>query len=243
MDALRKTRFLFWTALLPAAAGAVDAPRAELQNAGFSFRTLQVEDGLPQNSVTAVVQTRDGYLWVATYGGIARFDGERFQAYSAATTPGLQDNDIVSLYEDGKVLWIGHESGAVTTYRDGRFDVIQRASDTNSLKIVGIGASESGAVWLLRDDGSLQSGSGDRVIPRREGHRLGMLQLARDTAGRLYANRDGQVSACAGRPGNELARTNIAAKNLPYPDLVIDAPFRSAKHLRGNPKGGMQAAG
>ena len=38
----------------------------------------QTEDGLPQNSVTAVVQTRDGYLWLGTYSGLARFDGARF---------------------------------------------------------------------------------------------------------------------------------------------------------------------
>jgi signal transduction histidine kinase/ligand-binding sensor domain-containing protein len=194
-----RVKILSWAALLACSPGAAPAAQTEQQNAGFSFRTWQVEDGLPQNSVTSIVQTRDGYLWVGTYGGLARFDGERFQAYSASTTPALQDDDIVSLYEDAPgVLWIGHESGAVSVRRNGRFDVVRRASDSSSLKIVAIGASESGAVWMLRDDGSLQSGAGDRIIPRREGHRPGMLQLARDAAGRLYANRDGQVSRLEG---------------------------------------------
>ena len=47
----------------------------------YFTRTWQVEDGLPQNKVTAVVQTRDGYLWVGTYNGLARFDGVRFTVF------------------------------------------------------------------------------------------------------------------------------------------------------------------
>jgi signal transduction histidine kinase/ligand-binding sensor domain-containing protein len=199
MVPLPRVSLLFWAILLPGPLGAAPAGQPEQQNAGFSFRSWQVEDGLPQNSVTAIVETRDGYLWVGTYGGLARFDGERFHAYSAATTPALQDDDIVSLYEDADgALWIGHESGAVSVYRNGRFAVVRKASDSSSLKIVGIGASESGAIWTLRDDGSLQSGAGGRIIPRREGHRPGMLQFARDTTGQLYANRDGQVSRLEG---------------------------------------------
>ena len=47
----------------------------------YFTRTWQVEQGLPQNKVTAVLQTRDGYLWVGTYNGLARFDGVRFTVF------------------------------------------------------------------------------------------------------------------------------------------------------------------
>src|SRR3954452_16016972 len=75
---------------------------------GYSIRVWQTEDGLPQNLVTSAVQTRDGYLWLGTFGGLARFDGERFQVFDAANTPEIADSHITSLFEDAKgTLWIG----------------------------------------------------------------------------------------------------------------------------------------
>ncbi len=70
------------------------------------------EDGLPQNSVNAIVQTRDGYLWLGTFGGLARFDGVKFTIFNSSNTPGLRSNRILSLFEDraGR-LWIGTEGG------------------------------------------------------------------------------------------------------------------------------------
>ena len=52
----------------------------------WSIRGRQTEDGLPQNSVTALVQTRDGYLWVGTFNGLARFDGLRLTVFDATQT-------------------------------------------------------------------------------------------------------------------------------------------------------------
>jgi ligand-binding sensor domain-containing protein len=58
------------------------------------------ENGLPQNSVNAIVQTRDGYLWLGTFGGLARFDGVRFTTFDTGNTPVLKGTRIISLYED-----------------------------------------------------------------------------------------------------------------------------------------------
>lgn len=54
------------------------------------------EGGLPQNTVTAVVQTRDGYLWIGTYSGLARFDGLRFTVFDDSNTPGLASSRVTS---------------------------------------------------------------------------------------------------------------------------------------------------
>src|SRR5271157_3905887 len=56
------------------------------------------EDGLPQNTVTAVVQTRDGFIWISTYSGLARFDGVRFTEFDSST-PGLASGRVTSLFE------------------------------------------------------------------------------------------------------------------------------------------------
>jgi ligand-binding sensor domain-containing protein len=84
-----------------------------------------VEQGLPQNKVTAVVQTRDGYLWVGTYNGLARFDGVHFTVFDDNNTPELRSSRVTSLFEAGDgTLWIGTESGDVSQYKDGHFAAV-----------------------------------------------------------------------------------------------------------------------
>ena len=67
------------------------------------------EDGLPQNAIGAITQTHDGYLWVGTQEGVARFDGRRFKEYNKHNTDALADNFITrELYEDDQHrLWTG----------------------------------------------------------------------------------------------------------------------------------------
>ena len=79
-------------------------------------------EGLPQNSINAIVQTRDGYLWMTTFGGLVRFDGISYTVFDVANTPALPSNRMVALYEDrAGVLWIGHEGGDLTRYQDAVF--------------------------------------------------------------------------------------------------------------------------
>ena len=70
------------------------------------------EDGLPQNSVNDIIQGRDGYLWLATFGGLARFDGVRFKIFNSGNTPGLLSNRILSLHEDRDgTIWLTSQNG------------------------------------------------------------------------------------------------------------------------------------
>src|SRR5581483_11966170 len=74
----------------------------------------QVEQALPGNSVTALLQDHDGYLWIGTFGGLARFDGERFRLLDATATPGFDNNNILCLYQSRPgILWIGTVGGGV----------------------------------------------------------------------------------------------------------------------------------
>ena len=102
--------------LLLALAGAPAARAAETAAPDsappLGHRAWNAESGLPQNSVQAILQTNDGFLWIATQSGLARFDGIRFQVFEPATAPGLPDLDIRCLAQsrDG-TLWIGTFSG------------------------------------------------------------------------------------------------------------------------------------
>src|SRR5689334_17068807 len=69
-------------------------------NAPYIVDVKETEDGLPQNSVIAITQTRDGYLWLGTLYGLVRFDGIRFTVFDESNTPGLNSGRIVFLFED-----------------------------------------------------------------------------------------------------------------------------------------------
>jgi signal transduction histidine kinase/ligand-binding sensor domain-containing protein len=72
------------------------------------------EDGLPGGEVLSVIQAHDGYLWVGTLYGLARFDGLRFTPFSEADTPGLVSGRIVDLFQDSRSnLWAGTESAGI----------------------------------------------------------------------------------------------------------------------------------
>jgi len=81
------------------------------------------DDGLPQNTVYGIVQTQDGYLWLATVDGLARFDGARFTIFNKSNSPGIINNRFVSLFEDARGdLWAGTEESGIVRFSGGRFE-------------------------------------------------------------------------------------------------------------------------
>jgi len=88
----------------------------------YQSRKWGVSDGLPSDTVAAIVQTPEGYLWIGTPNGLVRFDGVAFKVFSATTHPGIIDNAVHTLFVNKKgVLWIGTEKGAMV-YRNGYFE-------------------------------------------------------------------------------------------------------------------------
>ena len=103
--------------LLALLAGLAVGPGARAQMwvaPGYVHEAWTTAEGLPVDALSDVLQTRDGYLWVATFDGLARFDGVRFTVYNVGNTPGLPGNRIVSLREtrDGRLL-IADQQGRV----------------------------------------------------------------------------------------------------------------------------------
>ena len=80
------------------------------QQSNFKFERFTINNGLSNNSVNCVLQTNDGYLWIATKDGLNRFDGQTFKVFkkNASQKNSLPENYIMFLYEDSKnVLWVG----------------------------------------------------------------------------------------------------------------------------------------
>ena len=103
--------------------GAVHAPALDPERDLFQFnqQSWLAENGLPQNTVHSVTQSQDGYIWIATEEGLARFDGIKFTVFDKQNTPQLQSNNVRVLLEDRRGnLWIGTADGLVEM-RDGKF--------------------------------------------------------------------------------------------------------------------------
>jgi signal transduction histidine kinase/ligand-binding sensor domain-containing protein len=91
----------------------------------YTHKIWKTEQGLPQNSAWTICQTQEGYIWIGTEEGLARFDGARFTVFNKVNTPALQHNWVLELLEiprsggkadskaDGKpgTLWFGTNGG------------------------------------------------------------------------------------------------------------------------------------
>ncbi|HXF06711.1 MAG TPA: sigma 54-interacting transcriptional regulator [Blastocatellia bacterium] len=107
------------------------------------------ENGLPQNSINAIVQTHDGYLWLATQGGVVRFDGMTFTVFDSANTPVLKSNRILCLYE-GRAgdLWIGTQLGGLIRYTRGKFSAYTTRDGLPSDEISSLYEDRQGVLWI-----------------------------------------------------------------------------------------------
>jgi len=89
-----------WWLVCNAAAAPPVPPDTIAVSADYVLRVWETDDGLPQNTVTGITQTADGYLWVATKGGLTRFDGVRFTPFFKGTTPALESSYARAVAKD-----------------------------------------------------------------------------------------------------------------------------------------------
>ena len=119
----------------------------------YSQTIWRKEQGLPQNSITAIVQTLDGYLWVGTGAGLVRFDGQQLTIFDKKNIKGLKQNSIEGLLasRDGS-LWI--RAGGLTHYQNGQFKTYTAQDGLPTESIRAIYESRDGSLWI----GTLEHG-------------------------------------------------------------------------------------
>lgn len=146
--------------LLAAPAFALDPSRA-LTQARLSVWTS--EAGLPQNTIDAIVQTRDGYLWLGTEEGFARFDGVRFVVSDRQTAPALRSAFISSLFEaaDG-TLWIGTYGGGLARLRNGKIEAFH-AEVLGADRIREVHPTKDGTLFVATAGGGMLRIDGEKV--------------------------------------------------------------------------------
>ena len=146
------------------------------------------EDGLPQNSIQSLLQTRDGYLWIGTQEGLVRFNGMEFKVFNKANTDAIRHNDIRILYQDREgTLWIGTFGGGLVRYRDGQFSTYTMQNGLSNNSITAIWQDRQASLWVGTTDG-LNQLAGQRFISfnRKDGLSDSAIQaLGEDAQGRL----------------------------------------------------------
>jgi signal transduction histidine kinase/ligand-binding sensor domain-containing protein len=107
-----------------------------------------MSEGLPQSSVNDVLQSQDGYLWLATFGGLVRFDGVSFTTFNRSNTEGMRSDRILHFYEDTDgVLWLSTENGFLR-FEDGICKPYLIYDDTQLYSPSYITQDDYGRMWL-----------------------------------------------------------------------------------------------
>ncbi len=160
------------------------------QPRSYVSRIWRTQDGLPENRIRAIAQTPDGYLWIGTSGGLARFDGVRFVVYARFNTSAMTGDDISALAvaRDGS-LWAATDGGGLLHYQDGHFRSFGPSQGLANEFVRAVHEDHRGNVWAATNRGLFRS-TGEKFERLDEG-----LHLPNIAFFGLYERPDGRVFA------------------------------------------------
>ncbi|MGA8041424.1 MAG: two-component regulator propeller domain-containing protein [Terracidiphilus sp.] len=121
--------------------------------AEYARQAWVMENGLPQDTVHALAQTQDGFVWIGTEAGLVRFDGNRFAAFDTNSTPALPSGDIRCLLAtaDG-ALWVGTGEGLVR-WKDHAVTVYGTRNGLPGDSVRALSEDSAGSLWVYTDAG------------------------------------------------------------------------------------------
>lgn len=194
-----------WAVLLlsilgaPLFSPALDPDRAPNQ---YGLAVWTTDQGLPQDSVSALLQDREGYLWIGTQEGLARFDGQTFLVFDKRREPLFTSASVLSLWEarDG-TLWVGLEAGGILGRRNGRFFRPGEGGPLADESVNALWEDAGGTLWIGTAEGHLYTCLKDRVHPRSVPGLMGtcIYALAGDGEGSLWVGTNEGVARLRGK--------------------------------------------
>lgn len=120
----------------------------------FTRTVWHIQNGLPEETVQALAQGPNGYLWVGTTGGLSKFDGSRFVNFSSMTLPELPEDNVFSLLvaKDG-TLWLSTEGGGLVHYAHGVFHSYSAQQGLTDNFVRCVMQDSTGKLWIGTDSG------------------------------------------------------------------------------------------
>jgi signal transduction histidine kinase/ligand-binding sensor domain-containing protein len=188
-------------------------------------RSWRSEDGLPQDSATALLESRDGFLWIGTRAGLVRFDGATFETFSRLNVPGFNHNEIQCLAEtaDGS-LWIGTSESGLYRFQRGVLQSLGPDEGLPERPIRRLHCDRKGTLWAAPVEGPLYRLEGSRfqaISSDSSQLRIGALAESPEgtlwvgtTGGGLWRVRQDRLVLAA------LTATDITALAAPAEDVV-----------------------
>lgn len=195
---------------------ALDPAKAVTQ---YMHDVWQTEQGLPQNTVNALAQTPDGYLWIGTREGLARFDGVRFTVFDTRTTPELGHSFVRCLLVDHKGrLWIGTSGGGLVRREGDRFTRYGEKDGLPNAQVSALLEDGRGRLWVGTDGGGLARSEGEGFVrePSRDALGDSVRALLEDESG-LWIATDAGLARLQGAtltsftPKDGLSRRSVRA--------------------------------
>jgi ligand-binding sensor domain-containing protein/signal transduction histidine kinase len=206
---------LVWAALGVGRRQGAEALTAETPLAQYSHSVWSTENGLPQNTVRAIVQTRDGYIWLATDDGLVRFDGIRFVTFDRQNTSAMKSSVILSLFEDPSgALWVGTDGGLLR-YEDDRFVAYTTKDGLANDRVTAIASDREGRLWAATPGGLSRAQDG-RFVTYTTNNGLpsnSVGALFADSRGNLWASTTGGLVRFAGEKVTTYTMTDGLPRN------------------------------
>jgi ligand-binding sensor domain-containing protein/signal transduction histidine kinase len=208
-------------------------PHSRAGSPGFTIDPpWTTQKGLPESSVFSLLQTRDGYLWVGTGYGLARFDGIHFKTFDQNDAPALSSGTISQLFEDSRGhLWVGTWlAGIWIVDKEGKITGLDQAGKGPNARLVTIIEDPSGSIWFSTATHGLfryRQGKLENLINECNG-------LAADSSGLVWVGvRDNQKQL-----EKLIGLGPIMQKPVPALQLAYEIPISTLDHLLASRTGG-----
>lgn len=202
----------------------------QLSLSDYFTETWSTHSGLPHNSINSVVQTQDGYIWIATWEGLARFNGREFQLFTRTEIANLPDSGLRSLValENGD-LYIAGARGSIALRQDERWHTLPK---TNAM-VNHVLKTSSNELWLALE--------GKGVVYRHSSTLEDVTLLADISVYRLLEDNDGVIWAATSRGLYKIKNKQVykipASDGLPDASIFTLLLTRSGHLLVGGEQG------
>ncbi len=182
------------------------------------------QSGLVQSSAQALAQTRDGYIWVGTQEGLARFDGVQFTDFNSRNTSGIRSNFVTAEWgaRDGS-LWAG-TTGGLIHYANGEFRTFTTADGLPSNQIQAVFESRDGSIWIGTPDGISRYSRGRfrNFATGGEFPGTGASSFAEDSSGVLWIGSGNELMRFEGGGFSVFRLRNAPASLQPIRSIAIN---------------------
>ena len=201
---------LAWMGIL-LAAFSVQAADKDLFIDGNVQKLFSAENGLLSNSSTAIAQTKEGYIWIGSYGGLVRYDGYSFEAFGQGELANIKD---LMAGENGE-LWISTADQGLICYQHDEFIKLEEEGNKSFREVECLTESVDGTIWIGTANGVGIVGERGQVsmleIPELEGTFITHITAVSD-----------QQILCVTRPGELYSYNGQECRQIDLGDASHD---------------------